>query len=157
MWQYLRKLQLQVTIFFKYWLNTREYYHNTYGYCHNTGEYWAGEYTLGQFDNQKTQWVGNTVNNTTTNRQTEALFCRQICCSFLVLFGSTRIFPLFSGVESSPLPHPSFFVIYLFSFSLKHISLKMVLQKISTNVQYTIASIVLQINVNRIWWNPVLK
>ena len=28
-----------MTTFFKYWVNTCEYYHNTYGY-------WAGEYTL---------------------------------------------------------------------------------------------------------------
>ena len=30
--------------FFKYWLNTRKYYHKVYEYCHNICEYWAGEY-----------------------------------------------------------------------------------------------------------------
>ena len=39
LWQYSWILHLQVTTFFKHWVNTREYYHNT---C----EYWAGEYTL---------------------------------------------------------------------------------------------------------------
>ena len=42
LWQYSRILHLQVTTFFKYWLNTRKYYHNTYKYYHNI---WAGEYT----------------------------------------------------------------------------------------------------------------
>ena len=46
LWQYSRILHLQVTTFFKYWVNTRKYYHNTYEYCHNTCEYWGGEYTL---------------------------------------------------------------------------------------------------------------
>ena len=44
--QYSRVLHLQVNTFFKYWVNTPEYYRNTYKYCHNTCEYWAGEYTL---------------------------------------------------------------------------------------------------------------
>ena len=47
--QYPRILYLQVNTFFKYWLNTCEYYHNNYEYCHNTCEYWVGEYTLGMF------------------------------------------------------------------------------------------------------------
>ena len=44
--QYLRVLRLQVNTFFKYWLNTRRYYHNPCEYCHNTYKYWAGEYTV---------------------------------------------------------------------------------------------------------------
>ena len=40
-------LHLQVNTFYKYCVNTCEYYHNAYEYCHNTCEYWAGEYTLG--------------------------------------------------------------------------------------------------------------
>ena len=52
LWQYLRILHLQVNTFFKYWLNTREYYHTTYKYSHNTCKYWAGEYTLRAFQNR---------------------------------------------------------------------------------------------------------
>ena len=39
LWHYSRLVHLQVNTFFKYWVNTCEYYH------HNTYEYWAGEYT----------------------------------------------------------------------------------------------------------------
>ena len=46
LWQYSQILDLQVTTFFKYWVNTRKFYHNTYEYCHIPCEYWAGEYTL---------------------------------------------------------------------------------------------------------------
>ena len=46
LWQYSRELHLQVNTFFKYWLNTRKYYHIIYEYCHNTCKYWAGEYNL---------------------------------------------------------------------------------------------------------------
>ena len=45
LWQYSWILHLQVNTFFKYLLNTREYYHNTYKYCHNACEYWVGECT----------------------------------------------------------------------------------------------------------------
>ena len=57
LWQYSRMLHLQVNAFFKYWLNTCEYWKCRWThfssiatilnkYFHNTCKYWAGEYTL---------------------------------------------------------------------------------------------------------------
>ena len=34
----LTNIALAGDLFFKYWVNTREYYHNSYEYCHNTCE-----------------------------------------------------------------------------------------------------------------------